>query len=104
MEQQLLLAIGALWAALTAGAAWAGRFLLDDRKTAEAAWAARLVREEERCNERIGRLETKLDESATVIREQTAAAHKQIDAQGLLIAQQQQMIEALQALGKAPPA
>jgi hypothetical protein len=98
MEQQLLLAVGALWAALTAGAAWAGRFLLDDRKAAEAAWAARLLREEERCTERIGRLEAKLDESAGVIREQTVAAHKQIDAQAALIAQQHQMIEALQAL------
>ena len=102
MEQQLVAAIGALWLAVTALGGGAIKYLRDELKTQAAQWEARLTREEDRCAERIERLEEKLDASAGIIREQTAAAHKQIDAQSALIAQQQQMIQALQTLSKGP--
>jgi phosphate uptake regulator len=102
MEQQLIAAVGALWVAITTLGGAVIKYLRDDMKTRDGQWEARLTREEGRCAERITSLETKLDASSAIIREQTAAAHKQIDAQSALIAQQQQMIGALQALGKGP--
>jgi len=102
MEQQLIAAVGALWVAITTLGGAVIKTLRDDMKVRDGQWEARLARDEARCGERVQRLEEKLDSSAVIIREQTAAAHKQIDAQSALIAQQQQMIKTLQDLSKGP--
>lgn len=90
---QLVAAIIALWGVLTTVAATFFKFLMDDRKARDAEW-----------RERVAKLEIKLDQSAEVILRQNESMQKQIDAQAGLVAQQQQMITAMQSLTKAPPA
>jgi protein-disulfide isomerase-like protein with CxxC motif len=94
MELNLLIAgIGFLFTTLSGLAAAAFRFLLDESKAERA----------ERVAEKAA-YEAKLDVSATVIVRQNESMQKQIDAQTLLVGQQQQMIAALQSLAKGPPA
>jgi hypothetical protein len=83
-EQQ---AIGALWVFIQAGILGAFKWLTNERAQDRVA-----------CNERIAKLEGKLDESADLIRRQNDSMQKQLDAQATLLAQQSQMIVALQRL------
>jgi hypothetical protein len=83
-EQQ---AIGALWVFIQAGILGAFKWLTNERAQDRVA-----------CNERIAKLEGKLDESADLIRRQNDSMQKQLDAQATLLAQQSQMIGALQRL------
>ena len=88
---QLIVAIGALWAVLSAVVGSAFKFLLDERKTLREEW------KKERDS-----YEVKLDVASQVIIRQNDSMQKQIDSQYELVAQQQRMIEALQMLAKAP--
>jgi hypothetical protein len=81
--------VAALWLVVTGGGAAVFRFLLEDRKTEKAE-----------CETRILRLESKLDESADLLRRQAESQQKQIDSQTALLTHQSQMIVALQELSK----
>lgn len=97
---QLVAAIGTLWTLLTTVIGAALRFLLEERKTRDAFWEKRVADEEAKCNERIMKLEAKLDESTEIIRTQNHNLQKQLDTQATTMQQQQEMIVALQRLGK----
>lgn len=99
-DLQLIAAIGALWAVITALGGGAFRFLLEDRKQIVAAWEKRLAEEQADCAARIVGLETKLDASAAFISRQTDSMQKQLDQQAALLAQQSQLIAALQAAAR----
>jgi hypothetical protein len=93
LEAQLIAGIIALFTALSTFAGGVINYLRNERKELKAEWAA----EKEK-------YEAKLDVSANVILRQNEAMQKQIDAQSLLVAQQQKMIGVLQSIPKGPPA
>lgn len=92
LEVQLIAAVGFLFTVLSGFVGRSFVFLLEERKTERAERAAEKAT-----------YEAKLDVSATVIVRQNESMQKQIDAQTLLVGQQQQMIAALQTLATKGP-
>lgn len=75
-QQQLLAAIGALWAVLTAVVSGALKWLLEDRKTITAEWTVRLTE----CQAESARKDAKLDEATDLLRRQNASLLGEIEA------------------------